>query len=329
MNMNNKKRILFILCLSTLLVNIPSAKDSINPLQYYYNIDKSCFYDEESQDILINDDTTLNVSSSIDEILDSENEMVPQGLTIMNDYILVSAYEYNKKDNSYIYVFDMNGNKINSFKLQNSAHVGGISYDSKNQLIWVSSNNGSVDAYNSNDILEMEENIPKFDDLDLGDGLTNYIDSNYNSVSFLTTYDNYLYVGNYSLINYGLLKKYSINFENNNKRIILKLENTYKIPSKVQGVTFINRNDNIYMVLSRSCSRRVTSIMQIYKFSDDIKDYNKNKNYIAYEIPPMVEQTALLDNQIYELYESNAKPYKSNKNNKTLTKSLIKDIISD
>jgi len=327
--MNNKKRILFILCLSTLLVNIPSAKDSINPLQYYYNIDKSCFYDEESQDILINDDTTLNVSSSIDEILDSENEMVPQGLTIMNDYILVSAYEYNKKDNSYIYVFDMNGNKINSFKLQNSAHVGGISYDSKNQLIWVSSNNGSVDAYNSNDILEMEENIPKFDDLDLGDGLTNYIDSNYNSVSFLTTYDNYLYVGNYSLINYGLLKKYSINFENNNKRIILKLENTYKIPSKVQGVTFINRNDNIYMVLSRSCSRRVTSIMQIYKFSDDIKDYNKNKNYIAYEIPPMVEQTALLDNQIYELYESNAKPYKSNKNNKTLTKSLIKDIISD
>lgn len=237
-----------------------------------------------------------------------KDKMVPQGLTKVDDRYLISSYDYEGSQKSTIYVCDKDGNLENECNLDMRAHVGGISYDKNNDLIWVAASNGYVNAYNTNEMLSNKENH-RICSLNVGKGCKNYMNPLKNSISYLTVDGNYLYVGSFSLFKNGVVKKYLI--ENNNGEINLSLERKFKVPTKVQGMTIYRKNNKEYLILSRSFGENSPSVIQIFTFKDDINDYsNPLVKSVCYKTDAMIEQIIIDENNLYALFESSAYPYR-------------------
>lgn len=235
--------------------------------------------------------------------------MVPQGLTKADENFLISSYDYNKEKSSVVYVCDNNGNILNECALGIQAHVGGIAFDKENNLIWIAANNGYVNAYSSSTITEKEEDSNPLWTFDVGEGCQHYINPWKNSISYLSVDGNYLYVGSFSLFKNGLVKKYLI--INNNNNISLSLQKSFKVPTKVQGLTIYHKDDQDYIIFSRSFGENIPSVLQIYKYQEDIDDYTNSKlNSVCYKTDAMMEQIIIDNNTLYALFESSSYPYR-------------------
>lgn len=56
--------------------------------------------------------------------------MVPQGMTFAGSYLLVSAYDSKRIDNSVVYVMSRSSKKLlTTVVLPNKTHAGGLAYD--------------------------------------------------------------------------------------------------------------------------------------------------------------------------------------------------------
>lgn len=230
--------------------------------------------------------------------------MVPQGIAIKDDLILISYYDSKELNNSIIYVINKYGEVQNKCDLNIISHVGGISYDEINNLLWVANENGYISTYQIEDIINNRSAYTQ-KDFYVGENLIDYKSSN--MISSLTFYKDYLYVGNFSLNGKGVMKEYRVNFNQEN---ILQYQDSYQIPNKVQGITFYEQEHKIYILFSISYGRKNNSFIQVSEFNKKIKNYQKSKNFM-YELSPMLEQITIRDNLLYALFESNAHIYRN------------------
>ncbi len=307
---NKLKKALCIAGLTSILINLGGSnkkdmtRDNIHD---YYNVgyDAVNYLNSSNNQLLDFADNGFYNYTNTSIPFEADNSMIPQGITLYNDYILVSTYDYWNKEKSRIYVLDMNGNVVHVCKLEIIAHVGGIAYDPDHELLWVSNAEGRVNAYRINNILNCEKVYATYRELNLGFDLINYKDEP--AVSYLAYNDNHLYVGNYTKSEDGTMKEYNITM-NEDETIHLSLNNSYTVPSKVQGVTFYNSGENNYIIFSRSYGTCTTSLLQIYLFKGN--EFRSNDaNAINYETPSMMEQVIVNGIDLYSLYESNAFPY--------------------
>ena len=327
---NTKKKItscLSALAIAGTLVASHVALDNSTLIGRYNlqdsRIDRNYYFDY-SYDTAYGDSNLLNL------IIDKDNEvlyddMVPQGITIVDDYFLVSTYDPNYLNKSHLSLYDKNFNFIKSIELCNRAHVGSISYDRKRELLWVSGCYGCVDAYTMSSIMNSDGAVkPIYKDVYVGKNLPSYINPFINSVSYLTIDGDYLYVGNYSLFDDATLKKYEISIDDE-KTLHLNHKSSYKLPSKVQGISIYHDKYDDYLFLSRSCGRKYSSILQVYEFSDEIKDY-RAAHSVAIEAPRMLEQVTIDNDRLYILNESQAKKYFT-RHNDTIVETDVKKLI--
>lgn len=270
-------------------VNVQDRNLSSNTNSPYYGI----------YECLINDNVDIPL----------EDYMVPQGITLVDDYTLITSYDYLNEDYSIVYVLDKNGNVINKCSLNNKSHVGGIAFDKDNNLVWITGDNGYINAYDVKNILTEESCYPRFANLDVGEGLANYKDPSTNSVAYLTIYKGDLFVGSFSRYSSGLVKKYTIDLNDAKDKISLKYQESFKVPSKVQGMTFYNSGDNEYIIFSRSYGRNHPSVLQVFKYDDIKEKIALTRTSIAYEVPVMLEQVTISDDKLYALFESGALVY--------------------
>ncbi len=301
--MKAKKKLLTLSLLTGALVLTTSSSrvssDDPRYLSNYYDviIDNICTQ-VEYEELVIPDDISFVPTEWF----------VPQGLTIVEEkYVLISMYDYLKDRNSFIDVYDLEGNLINTCVLDIKAHVGGISYDMINEKLWVCGNEGCIRFYDIEDVLNNSEALTSCEDFNVGNRLNNYKYPWLNSASYLTIYDNKLFVGSFALDDDGLVKVYSIEKENNDIKLDYSTE--FKIPDKVQGINFYNKDGKTYVIFSRSYGANNPSVLQIYSYDKDIDDYNNISNYSVLDLPPMLEQTATYQDSIVSLYERNAKAY--------------------
>jgi hypothetical protein len=232
-----------------------------------------------------------------------EDDFIPQGITIVNDYIFIAGYKENS--NSICYVIDKNGIVYNTIDLNTTSHVGSIAYDSINELIWMPDEDGLLNAYELTDFFYKSSINYKYQFKDLANEFTSYVDKNKVSISFLTIDNSYIYIGNFSKNDKSMVKKYKIN---NKNKIKLQFVNSFYLPSKTQGITFIDYNKKKYLISSNSFGRTITSRLNIYEYKNNIEDYtNINNKYI--DIPPMSEQIQFDLNKMYVLFESGASKY--------------------
>lgn len=298
MKKNNKLTILSLLTSAVILTStVPVDKTTNSYVSSYY-------------DVLLEDLTSEY--SLIDENVNfvPEGNYVPQGISLVNDYVITSSFDYYKEKKSKLCIYDKDGKIVNECLLDHNAHVGGIVYDEEHQLLWVTTFYGNISAYDIDDVFTKTNVVPKYKDLNVGNQLPNYVYPWVNSASFLTIYNNELYVGNFSIRNDGRIKKYSI--EEKDNKITLKYIGYFKIPDMVQGVTFYKKDNKEYIMFSRSYGRDCPSILQMFKYDRDVTDYRANDLVsVPVKMTPMLEQIICEDGKIYSLFESNAKPYVS------------------
>lgn len=259
--------------------------------------------------------------TAFDEIKDSEfsigdlDTMVLQGICTVGDNTFVTAYDSSKdKDDSLVYVLDKDKNCINQLTLYNNSHVGGICYDDKNDIFWITDKAGTISGYTYDSIYYNNGEVctPKFKKVDVGsEDLINYQGNA--SAGYIAYHDNKIFVGNFSNDGGGILKSFNINGDGS---IDLESESKAKFLDKVQGLSFYDKGDSTYLLASTSYGRYNDSKLMILKYDESCKDYTTSQ-MISCTMPPMMEQiTFNKDGKLMTLYESNAKKYKTinNKN---------------
>lgn len=182
-----------------------------------------------------------------------DDNYVVQGFTISRDYAMISAY--NKfKAKSRIYLYGKNGVFSKYIELDNSSHVGGISYDYINDLVYVTGSHGKINVYSYPELIGGSL-VSVENDLDISCVLGEKC-----SAATLYFYDNKLYVSTFE--GSGRMVVFDIVFKKN-KFVVLSSNVIKDLPSAIQGVCVFKKNNNLYYLFSQSYSK-LKSVIKLY-----------------------------------------------------------------
>ena len=151
-----------------LLIELPSNNNGTNNTQSSKIISTTSSGEKEVEELNLNEATTLsnaikastpeNLSGSVEDLPENidyydkitDDGFTPQGYSyVSNDEyqkIFITAYNHDG-ENSRIYVYDTEGNYEGYIVLNSKNHVGGITYDTDNNIVFVTASNGEVETY--------------------------------------------------------------------------------------------------------------------------------------------------------------------------------------
>ena len=182
-----------------------------------------------------------------------DDNYVVQGFCIAKDYCLVTAY--NKfKAKSRVYLYEKTGIFKKYIDLDNSSHVGGISYDYLNNIVYITGYWGKIYAYDYYELIS--GNVIRYDsDIDISSMIDGVV-----SAATLYFYNNKLYVCTFEGI--GKMVIFDLEFSKNRIRVVdKKLINN--LPSAIQGICVFEKDNKLYYLFSQSYSK-LNSCIKLY-----------------------------------------------------------------
>ena len=226
--------------------------------------------------------------------------MVPQSITFAGNYLLISAYDFTKQQESVIYIMNKNTRKyITTLVLPHTGHVGGITYDGTN--IWITYGK-NVQSFRYSLIVNAAVSGKKYIELYT---LLNTCPLS-DTASYLAYYKGKLWAGAYN----EKVKKYMYGYTIKNKTGVptLTMTNRILMPNRTQGVAFTSAGK---MLVSRSCQTKkgrsgFMSRLDTYKPTWNLKKKSIKKNSCkkTVQLPPMNEGIAISGSYTYIIYES-------------------------
>ena len=249
------------------------------------------------------------------------DKMIPQGLCLTDEFILITAYCEDTTLPSVIYVMDRSGNyktTISLYKYSNngefseaegddlntsicSSHVGGIAFDGSR--VWVAqSKTGRIDAI-SIDRLRTAVNAGE-------DAVGLSFDTTYNcgyTVSLLTWYRDRLWVGTDNTATNSVIHGFKVIFEND--KATLAGSDAFSVPVNANGAAFTNVDGRDWLVVNESKGRKKPSAMHIFEVGIGDSTVNTIVKKGNITLPPMAEEIEICNDRIYTLFESAAKKY--------------------
>lgn len=232
--------------------------------------------------------------------------MCPQAITFAGSYLLMTAYDYAKEENSVIYVMNKsNGKLLTTIVLPDQVHVGGIAYDGTN--VWVS-HGGNVAAIRFSTIKSAAKQKKAYKNVTY-----TTLCKVKTTASFITYYKGMLWVGQTKET--AKSPTYSYTISNKAGTPTLKAKNKINLPDRIQGIAFLPdgslaiSRSNLYM----TSQRYYISQMDYYKpkwSGNKIKKLRKKVN--TCQMPTMNEGIAVSGNYIYSCFESTVFPTASN-----------------
>lgn len=280
--MHINRKLIFLLITSSIVL---LKKDDIS--KYHNNYFPTFSIGNNKLDDFIDDSFSL----------EQMKNYTPQGMVKVDNNLVISMHDDGYVDNSVLLLVNNELNYSKKIELDINAHCGGIAYDEINDYLWITGKDGDILAYDYDDLLETNY-IERVEEVTVGDDLVNHTGDN--AVSYLTYYDEHLYLGNFNIWgNNTFMKKYEVE-----KGGSLSFVKTIKMPNYIQGVSFDDEN----MYVSRSWGRYNLSEVNIYKYDEDIDDYTvvDNENYVT---PSLQQQLFVVDDSMYILYESNSNKF--------------------
>lgn len=301
------------------LYSINEQKKILKPYHEFYDV--SYLEDKNIKDNGTYPVPGLLTTRSLDlhqkNTIGTSESMDPQGVTIADDYILVSSYSHDEKYNSVIYMIDKETHKlINTVVLDGNPHVGGVTYDPNTKTVWVCSSSTihhaqviaiSLDDMEEYDLSKDKKPVKYKQTLNL-DGVKR--------ASYITYENNALHVGYFDEYEDGILDTYKIGNEGNisqkkkKTRVLTKKgnkllpEDSQKVKSEIQGVTFYDK----YILLSRSYGD-VNSDILIYEKKEN-GNYTDKDLVKKIKAPPYIEQITANEDSLYTIFESGSKRYR-------------------
>ena len=225
-----------------------------------------------------------------------DDNYTPQGITIVGNKVIISAYQDDKK--SRLYIFNPDNNSYYIVGLDNKSHVGGVSYDEVNHVLLVTGSNGTVNAYNYDAMeaiasksasesysgktvfLDLTDNVGtkqkiklssninmNYEKMENGNKLTGY---NAGSV-YVDTKSNQIFINRFAKD--GKLVYGDLVYDKDKGRYTMENPKSMDIDNGVQGVATYHKDGNTYLVESRSYAGTSSQIT--------VRDITKGKNVLV------------------------------------------------
>ena len=273
---------------------------------------------EENQGLIVIPglEATRTLSSNKCKTISMCTSMTPQGLCITDEYILVSAYCHTGTHNSVIYVIDMmTGDFIKEIVLKNKNHVGGLAFDTRHRMVWVSTSHKgraaasafSLKNLKSYDLDKMKEPIAYTHDYDL---------FTLEKDSFMTFYEGYLYIGHFSLKENSVVQKFKIGVNGGlqtENGATLGVDKDIAIPEEIKAIPKQIQGFAIYKdkaILTQSYGIKSSNLF-VHNYSDIM--YQTGTKYTINKVvmPQKLEQIYIDGDDLYVLFESAAFSYRA------------------
>lgn len=227
-------------------------------------------------------------------ISQTEN-MVAQGLWVTEEYILVTAYDSEKEYDSLLYVVSnaVPRELLAVIVLPDKSHSGGVASDGKN--VYIARSDAGISYFS---FVALEKAVDQSGVYLLGgyDGTV----ATERAASFITYYDNTIWLGEFNENSESYLCDYEITADGGLRRG----ERTLAMPEKLQGAAFFEKNGKTYLFASCSYGRTNTSDVYVFEVRE-----NGNEMLYGYAFPPMTEEAAYYDGTVYLIFESAATHY--------------------
>ena len=211
----------------------------------------------------------------------------PQGITTIDGQIFITAYKSG--ENSRIYIYDESTSEYKGkLILNNKAHVGGITYDEENGIIFVTGTKGSVNTYSYDRIKKVieSESISEingdftidfrgFTDeetdecyFSINSNININVNENMNSkAATVYYYDGKIFIGSFEGIDLGVWTSYELSYDKENNTISIKNPFTGFLPSATQGMALAEYNNSKYLITAQSVGMSKSTIT-VFKKSD-------------------------------------------------------------
>lgn len=239
---------------------------------------------------------------------ESCHSMTPQGLTLTENYLLISAYCHDHQHRSVIYVLDrITGVRIKTVILPDLPHAGGLAYDPIHKKIWISNTSEKYAAVAAIHLSDIE----KYEKDPITVAYQQKITLKELPRASAITYDQgYLYVALFTLDNLGKFCCYPLDEQGNlemivDDSVVKSPFDTLAIPQKIQGVT-IYKN---LLLLSQSWGKQPGKIF-VFDINETVDFSNLDEAIKIIETPPYLEQIYVEGDQLYALFESAAAAYR-------------------
>lgn len=240
------------------------------------------------------------------------SDMVPQGLVYASGYIFISAYckTEAKEHNSVLYVIDASSREyITTLVLDGKPHAGGLAY--ANGRLWICDGGKTDDGYpiiHYYDMLDLVRVIEKAqrNSSYKSVGLS-YIEhgkiylKSQSLCSFMTSYNGYLYVGEYYTNQKGTIGCYSSTASDGQYVTAISTQEGVKY---AQGIMFYETYSYVYMLLNSSTAYKNTSNAYVYRCKKGTSQFSY---YQTIELPGMLEQSMIYNGKTYFIFESCSK----------------------
>nr|WP_201330548.1 hypothetical protein [Lactobacillus nasalidis] len=250
--------------------------------------------------------------------LTTATAMTPQGIAVVYNYILITAYDGQHRHASVIYVLDKKTGKfLKTVRLPGRQHLGGIAYDPKGMRIWLT---GSMDGKSALMSFTLAKLIEYVSEAKSSDQLVYDQEIPINSIakaSALTYYADQLFVGYFSESGHGKVASYKLARSGKYKNTITTSEitsiNESVSWSDPDGTTSMNKQiqglaiygDKIFLSQSYGSKDSKLYIFPITAV-DNLDESNAEQ---VVRMPPYLEQITVYRGQLLCLFESASSQY--------------------
>lgn len=247
--------------------------------------------------------------------------MIPQGVCVAGDYLIISAYDSTKKmirgeetdivisQKSVLYVMDVDSQEyLTTITLDTKCHVGALAYNPDDALIYVADSTKNVVQMLSMDKIEACVSDGQDTKSETVVFEEDAIDTNGYTPSFLSYYQEHLYVGQFAKNKKDSAENAMVVFERDGT---LVERDSIEIPYRSQGVAFTDWKGETYMLVSTSYGRNAPAKMHVYLMNNRMDDSVCLQRKIGeFSCPNMSEDIDVLGDRIYTCYESASNLYR-------------------
>lgn len=223
-----------------------------------------------------------------------------------NGKVMITAYNKDG-ENSRIYIYNsQTGEFEGKIVLDNKDHVGGATFDSKNQILYVTSSEGKVNSYDYKALTSMIDQAKDDFDGPYTVDMTKYDRSIYNIENTIETkseassnsitkqdgmdsifyYDGYLYSCTYAGTGKLIRTEMEIEKDPRTQEVtnIIEKETTTigSLPSAVQGIAFCEENGTNYLITASSAAN-MSSRLKIFEISDEGNLIDKGTKVVSHK----------------------------------------------
>lgn len=223
-----------------------------------------------------------------------------------NGKVMITAYNKDG-ENSRIYIYNsQTGEFEGKIVLDNKDHVGGATFDSKNQILYVTSSEGKVNSYDYKALTSMIDQAKDDFDGPYTVDMTKYDTSIYNIANTIETkpqassnsitdqdgmdsvfyYDGYLYSCTYAGTGKLIRTEMEIEKDSRTQKITNIIEKETitidSLTSAVQGIAFCEEDGTDYLVTASSASG-MSSRLKIFEISDEGNLIDKGTKVVSHK----------------------------------------------